>query len=330
MVLFMPNRVGAQTTFDRIVVFGTSLSDSGNLFAITKDLNIPPSYALDSLLVPEAAYARGGHHLSNGATWVEQLARPLGLAGNVLPAFRDANPNATNYAVAGTRAGMTFPGRVLFSEQVGIFLSEFEGAAPADALYVVEIGSNDVRDAMGAFLLALDAALAGGLSFPDSLDAAQAVADGVIAAALDAVDTNIHALETAGAEKFLYFNVAPIGETPAVQALDAVFAPLFGPSFITSLADGLAADFNAGLDAKFATLSDAEIIKLDVFSILDQIIAAPEDFGLTVVDEACLTPFVAPFACQNPGEYFFWDGIHPTKAGHAIFADAAAIELGVN
>lgn len=42
------------------------------------------------------------------------------------------------------------------------------------------------------------------------------------------------------------------------------------------------------------------------------------------VRDACLTPNVAPFTCENPDNYRFWDGIHPTKAGHAILAEEAA------
>ena len=36
-----------------IVVFGTSLSDPGNLFALTKQNNVPPAYDVDQLLVPD-------------------------------------------------------------------------------------------------------------------------------------------------------------------------------------------------------------------------------------------------------------------------------------
>jgi outer membrane lipase/esterase len=30
-----------------------------------------------------------------------------------------------------------------------------------------------------------------------------------------------------------------------------------------------------------------------------------------------------PF-CSNPADYLFWDGIHPSAAGHAIIAREAA------
>ena len=92
-----------QSPFSRIVVFGQSLSDPGNAFALRGGTNTPPDYILDPLLVPGAPYARGGHHFSNGATWVEQFARSLGLAGSVRPAYQSSS-DATNFAVAGARA----------------------------------------------------------------------------------------------------------------------------------------------------------------------------------------------------------------------------------
>lgn len=71
--------VSAQSRFSGIVVFGTSLSDSGNAFALVGDQSTPPDFTLNPLLVPRAPYARGGHHFSNGATWVEQFATSHGL-----------------------------------------------------------------------------------------------------------------------------------------------------------------------------------------------------------------------------------------------------------
>src|SRR5688572_12357448 len=138
----------AQAPFSRIVVFGTSLSDSGNAFVLTGQQSTAPDYGMDafSLLIPDAAYAVGGHHFSNGATWVEQFAHSMGVAASVRPALRGSSDGASNYAVGGARA----LGSAGFNLeiQVNAFLSDVAGIAPSDALYVIEMGGNDLRDAV--------------------------------------------------------------------------------------------------------------------------------------------------------------------------------------
>src|SRR5580765_2452239 len=81
VLLLVPSRANGepQKPYSTLVTFGTSLSDSGNAFALTNTVATPPDYSLDALLIPSAPYARGGHHLTNGATWVEDLAKSLKL-----------------------------------------------------------------------------------------------------------------------------------------------------------------------------------------------------------------------------------------------------------
>jgi phospholipase/lecithinase/hemolysin len=75
-------------------------------------------------------------------------------------------------------------------------------------------------------------------------------------------------------------------------------------------------------------LPGIQFVRLDVFRKLHAVVDAPEDFGLTEVAAACITPNVRPFVCKNPDEHLFWDGIHPTRAAHAILAHDAAAVLG--
>src|SRR5687767_257801 len=111
--------------YSGIVVFGTSLSDPGNAFALRGGTNTPPDYDLNPLLIPNAPYMRGGHHFSNGPTWVEQFAGSLGLAGSVRPAYASESPLATNYAVGAARA-CDAPGdeNVNLADQVAAFLAD--------------------------------------------------------------------------------------------------------------------------------------------------------------------------------------------------------------
>jgi phospholipase/lecithinase/hemolysin len=296
--LAAPAAAADRAPFDRIVVFGTSLSDPGNAFALRGGTNTPPDYSVDPFLVPDRPYARGGHHFSNGATWVEQFAQRLGLAASANPALRGADNRATNYAVGGARArddGMNFN----LGTQVDQFLADAGGAAPSSALFVIEMGGNDLRDA-------LVAGLTGG----------PAAAQAVVEAAVGAIAGNIMRLYAAGARNFLVWNAPDIGLTPAISGAGGA-----------SAANQLVQGFNGGLDQTLAGLAQAlpgvQFTRLDVYAKLNTIVAQPQLFGLSNVTAACITPSVAPFSCKPANEFLFWDGIHPTRAGHGIIAQEA-------
>lgn len=301
LVLVAPQWAAAQSRFSGIVVFGTSLSDSGNAFALNGSASTPPDYLLNPLLIPSAPYARGGHHFSNGATWVEQFARSIGLGGSVRPAFGSSG-GATNYAVGAARA---YEDNINFNltKQVNAFLQGAGGVAPSDALYVIEMGSNDIRDAFSVYGT-------GGNGGP------------ILQAAIASIAANIQKLHAAGAREFLVWTAPNVALTPAIRSL--------GPA-AGGLAMSLTQAFNGGLTQVLGQLSGlpgSSFARLDVYQTLVNIVANPAAFGLTNVMSACVTPAVAPFACRNPDEYLFWDGIHPTKAGHAILAQETAFVLG--
>jgi phospholipase/lecithinase/hemolysin len=306
--LALSNAAAAQPRFDSLVIFGTSLSDPGNLFALIGGNNTPPNYLVDDLLVPSVPYARGGHHFSDGATWVEQLARSLGMAASAKPALANESKKAANYAVGGARARDTEHPFDL-GEQTAAFLADRGGAAPSSALYVVEMGGNDIRDAITAF-----AAAGGGIN-------GWVAAEAVIGGALQSIRNEIVALRDAGAKTFLIANAPNLGLTPAIRALDVENPGLAG------LAAGLSQGFNDGLEAHLSGVAGIELLRLDVHGKLQAIVAAPEGFGLTNVTAACITPGVAPYRCKDFRDYLFWDGIHPTAAAHAIVAQQAAMLL---
>jgi len=115
------------TPFSRIIVFGDSLSDTGNF------------YRLNGGVVPPAPYAEG--RFCNGPLWVEYLAGDLGM--RLLP--------EDNYAVGGATTGrdnsndgflgLQYPG---LQDQVAAYLAaDPPGEVDANALYILWAGSND-------------------------------------------------------------------------------------------------------------------------------------------------------------------------------------------
>lgn len=325
LIMALPGVACAQFVFSRIVVFGTSISDPGNGFALlahpVDGLNLdspvrqttPPHYeGLDETLVPSAPYAKGGHHASNGPTWIEQFALGHGFARDVGPAFQGKG-KAANYAVGGARS-VDFPGRVNLPDQVRVFLEDVGNQAPADALYVLEMGSNDLRDALVAF--------AAKLQETHDFVQAQAAANMVISNALSSIATHVQTLYFAGARKFLVVNAPRLDLVPAVRVVEQV-AP-----GTTALAAALTQAFNQALAQDvldpLAGLPDIQIVRMDIATQMTTIVTVPSSFGLTNVTDPCVTPNVPPYTCRQPDNYLFWDGIHPTKAVHGIFAQQAA------
>jgi outer membrane lipase/esterase len=289
---------GLRRPFDQMVVFGDSLSDPGNAFALTGQHLTPPTYGMTTpeellTLIPDAPYARGGNHFSNGPTWNEDLGRVIGLAASVGPAFAPGHANATNYAVGGARARPV--GDFHLAIQVNAFLGDVRGHAPDDALYVIALGGNDTRDAL------------------------QLADPTVIGAAIGSIAQHIQILYGAGARKFLVWNSPNIALTPAVRAVAAV-----NPGVpVLAAAEQLSLGFKVNLDPVLAALSalpGIEIVRFDAFTEINNVVANPAKFGLNDVTHACIQPSVPPFQCQQPDRHLFWDGIHPTRAGHAITA----------
>jgi outer membrane lipase/esterase len=88
--------------------------------------------------------------------------------------------------------------------------------------------------------------------------------------------------------------------------------------------------FNGGLTQalqQLALLPGVTFERLDAYQLLTAITDDPAGFNLTNIMTACVTPNIAPFTCKPVDDYLFWDGIHPTKAGHAILSREAAIVL---
>ncbi len=287
--------LAGESPYRSIVVFGDSLEDPGNAFVLTGQIATQPFAP-----IPASAYAVGGHHFSNGRTWVEQLGRHIGLQRSTGPAFRDPAV-ASNYAIGGSRARdvATSPSA---SQQVGAYLAYTGGTASADALYVVGFGGNDIRDAL-----------------EDPANAAT-----IVGQAAAAMAGHLKTLCEAGAEDFLIANVPNLGVTPAIRA---VGDPAVG--FATLLSwnlNGLVQAYIAGLVQP--ACPEARFMTLDLFALSSAVVAYPEGFGFADAQPCLAFGTTGGAICAYPNGKFFWDAIHPTRAGHALLAEEALSLIG--
>lgn len=281
-------------TFDRVIAFGDSLADSGNVFILSGALQHKPYPP-----IPGAPYPIGGTNFSNGATWVEQLAASLGSQPSGEPSLR-APGVFTNYAFGGARA-RKFGEAPSLSDQVALYLGDFGAHAPANALYVVSIGGNDLRDA------AVD---------PEKGPA-------IIADAVQAIAVNLNVLMSHGARHFIIANQPNLSVVPAIVLQED--PALAAAALLASLG------FNLALEEVLTVLDDdpnVQITRLDAFTLSSTIATSPDSLGFDDGTTPCLTFGVQGDAiCENQDGHFYWDAIHPTRAGHALIADQAVEEL---
>ncbi len=297
----------AVPTYSALIAFGDSLSDPGNAAdAIDGGLTPFPPGSRQSTPIPGPGFVAGlpyaaTNRLSNGPVWVEQFADSLGLSADRL------SVGGTNFAVGGARLGGDGPSTV--PEQVDLFfflrslLPPGTPIVPPGALISFWGGSNDARDAAMEVL--------------DTGD--PGAADDYITDYSTALHDSVLALAAAGAGDILLPNIPNLGSTPEVN-----FPPAEADA--PAVSEEVSRRFNEAFDETVLLLEAsiagaglaAELIVLDVFTLLEGVVLDPAAFGLTNVTDACA------FECpEGEDNYLFFDGIHPTTAGHAILAAGA-------
>ena len=266
-------------TYGRLVVFGDSLSDNGNLYATIGQPTSPP-------------YFQG--RFSNGPVFTELLGFNAGRYAAGAPVT-----GSINYAFGGARTDMSAmpPGMRL---QLQAYLGAGGVFGPNDLVSVLGGANNLFQGIPGAAATA---------------DPAAAIRPIAQSAAGD-INFIVNSVASAGAGTILVTNLPRLGITPQFnQGPGAPAAPLAdfaGTTFNTAL--------GAGLLATAAANPNSNIIMMDLYKISDPLAANPARFGLTNARDAC---FNGVTVCANPDEYLYWDGVHPTAAGHRLIAALA-------
>ena len=292
------------TPYSAMYVFGDSLSDNGNLAEAYyhQSLPNPPSYQNSFTNGPVAAalLARQIGFTLTPSLWTAGFSDPNHLygSGTYVP--------GTNYAVAGAEAAASGLG-IDLANQVGAFSAYTQLKADPNALYYIEIGGNDVRNA---------------------------ALNGTGAAAVTAgVQTELAAIATLaqeGAKNFFVVNVPNIGaipefaqDNPGLVATAAQYTQQYNQLLATGLAS--------------LALPATSITAFDLYGYNTGLIANATALGFTDAVDRCYTstPLSAATsaACganaQNIDSFFYWDSIHPTARVQGLWAQGFEAALDV-
>lgn len=263
-------------TYNRLVVFGDSLSDNGNLYAVSGQPTSPPYYQ---------------GRFSNGPVFTELLGFNAGRFTAGAPVT-----GSVNYAFGGARTDSSANPPGMRNQ-----LAAYTGAGGT-------FGANDLVSVLGGANNIFQG-IPGAAVSADPVAAMTTIARGA------ATDVNfiVNDIAGRGAGTILVTNLPRLGITPQFnQGAGAAAAPL---------ADYSGTTFNSALLTGLMTTAAARpgtnIILMDLYKISDTLAGNPGQFGLTNARDSC---FNGVTVCANPNGYLYWDGVHPTAAGHRLIA----------
>jgi phospholipase/lecithinase/hemolysin len=317
-LFFLLISASAAITLDRIVVFGDSLSDNGNIYAITKNLH---SVIPQIPIIPKEEYYYQGR-FSNGPIWIDDLAQTLHVP-------------LSNYAYAGSWAEPLLDSKLNIPFGLGMQVSYYLVQTAIDIhrkdhLFVIWTGGNDYVQ---------------GRSDPEY----------ATTNTIKNIHEQIDWLIFAGARKFLVLNIPDLGMVPQVMAEGPDFAgrlskmsSMHNRKFIDMIESEkemhpsvtfLTLDINYHFNdiITHPTKYHLTNVKQPCYTggywfkslINSKTLLITKREGSIDIDNvpslrtAYLTALSAAAgeeACPNPDEYAFWDQLHPTRVVHQLLA----------
>ncbi|HRO59023.1 MAG TPA: SGNH/GDSL hydrolase family protein [Burkholderiaceae bacterium] len=289
-----------------LVVFGDSLSDTGNDLILTATLRFDPSVPPSSS--PHRTYHQG--RFSNGPVAAEYLWQLMsGEPAAIEPSLafpKLGTKSAASFAFGGSGSGgtttnpggFTVPGLLT---QVETFGARLQGKkAHQHALFALWTGANDYI-------------------FYGATDVRPVIAN---------VVTAIETLHSFGARNFLVPNLPDLGLTPLGQSLG------LGP-VLSSLTRAHNAGLAEALDGVAARLPDTRILRVDVYTLMHDLLRAGSIAAMPPATELlapgsgasdCLLrdPATCPdvdLSAQLP-PLMFWDALHPSTHAHELVGRA--------
>ncbi len=286
--VFVLTVVAASSVFaQRVVVFGDSLSDTGNAALATGNL------------VPGSPLGR----FSNGKDWVDILYGPTtpGLftgqtAGNVDYALGGALTAAVaGIGNVGVLSNPAFPNISIQAE-----IAQF-------ALNGGTFGAKDTVTLWGG---ANNSFLFFGVTPPANVNPATIGASAVGAATNEIGNAATLVGPALGAKTLIVLNLPDLGSTPSAIASGASAvsaASFYSTAFNSALA--------TGLGSLAASAPGVNIIQADIAALFKVVIGQASTFGFTNTTGFC--GFNGGAACKG---FVFADSVHPTEAAYALVA----------
>ena len=278
----------AEHNYERLYVFGDSLSDAGNV-ANTEARN-------------------DGGRFSNGPVWNEYLAKMLNIPVPTKSKNYQAGetPEAGNtnffYAGAMTDAGTT-------GVLIPIVKQQIEGSQRNNYVGFNRYGTNfsntDLVSIWGG---------ANNLFFSGQVIIKAQYAQEATQTANELADS-IELLVSLNASNIIVFNLPDIGSTPCYASSSNQAAQDGATLFSTT--------YNTVLETRIAdieaTHGDLNLIYIDTFTIFSDLLTDPSIGGFTNTDDA-LTEAYDTDPNVDQSQHLFYDDVHPTTAGHEYIA----------
>lgn len=309
--------------FSRVVSFGDSLSDAGNV--ALADGNPATLVGSSFTTNPDNVFAQ---------TLSTLLGLPLqtnSLSGGSNFAYGGACAISNGSAIAVALPGLpTFvcsnsPSTFSLSTQISTHLTAGAGRADPNALYTYWAGANDILSATaitppggflpnGSILYQYIVSQGPAAAAANGSAIAQTIAgqSGATAAA------QVKALQAAGAKTIVVFNLPDLGVTP----LNLGTANAAGASALTSI-------YNLQFSGNLANAADGLVV-INTYGIINEIRANPAAFGFTNITGVACPGGVSSLACGTgtgyvvapvSQTYLFADSIHPSGRAHALLAN---------